>query len=140
MEILVVRNNHTIINWNSRARAKVFANYDLMMNDIKTEKLASKLTKNNKMKKFVITLLGLALYCKNVFAATKGIDALGWTLLSLVRHWAYWILLIWCIVDVIKSGLSGDSKKTLPIVLKYVVIFASMYLIPAIFDAIKKSF
>jgi len=43
-------------------------------------------------------------------------------------------------VDVIKSGLSGDSKKTLPIVLKYVVIFASMYLIPAIFDAIKNSF
>ena len=130
MEILIIKNNHTITNWESK---NLFNKYD-------TEILASKLTKNGKMKKFVVTLLGLTFYFKTVLAAGKGIDSLGWTLLALVRHWAYWILLIWCIVDVIKSGLSGDSKKTLPIVLKYVVIFASMYLIPAIFDAIKNSF
>ena len=130
MEILIIKNNHTIINWESK---NLFNKYD-------TEILTNKLVKNNRMKRFTITLLGLTLFCKDVFAAGKGIDSLGWTLLGLVRHWAYWILLIWCIVDVIKSGLSGDSKKTLPIVLKYVVIFASMYLIPAIFDAIKNSF
>lgn len=140
MEILVIKNNHTIINWESKTP---FIKYVNGFNNEKFELLSSKLSKNNKMQKFVVTLLGLTLYCKTVFGAVakaKGIDALGWTLLGLVRHWAYWILLVWCIVDVIKSGLSGESKKTLPIILKYVVIFASMYLIPTIFDAIKTSF
>ena len=130
MEILIIKNNHTIINWESK---NLFNKYD-------TEVLATKLVKNNRMRKFTVTLLGLCLYFKTVYAAAKGIDSLGWTLLGLVRHWAYWILLIWCIVDVIKSGLSGESKKTLPIILKYVIIFASMYLIPSIFDAIKGAF
>ena len=135
MEILIIKNNHTIINWESKIPFEKYQD---------TEVLASKITKNNRMKKFVITLLGCVLYFKSAFAsvavAGKGIDSLGWTLLGLVRHWAYWILLIWCIVDVIKGGLGGESKKTLPIVLKYVVIFASMYLIPAIFDAVVGAF
>jgi len=131
MEILIIKNNHTLVNWESKLPFTKYQN---------TEVLTNKLFKNNRTKKFTITLLGLTLYCKNVFAATKGIDSLGWTLLGLVRHWAYWILLIMCIVEVIKSGLNGESKKTLPIVMKFVVIFASMYLIPVIFDAIKEAF
>lgn len=119
MEILIIKNNETIKDYNT---------------------IDNKIIRNKKAKKFMVTLLGVGLYAQNVFAATKGIDNLGWTLLSLIRHWAYWILLIWCIVDVVKSGLSGDSKKTLPIVLKYVIIFASMYLIPVIFDAVKGAF
>ncbi|MBU3098404.1 MULTISPECIES: hypothetical protein [Clostridium] len=133
MEILIIKNHHTIVNWESKTQYTKYQECDI-------EKLSSQLTKNKKIKKFVITLLGCTLYFKNVFASTKGIDSLGWTLLGLIRHWAYWILLIWCIVDVVKSGLSGDSKKTLPIVLKYVIIFASMYLIPVIFDAVKGAF
>ena len=104
------------------------------------ETFTNKIMKNARLKKFTITLLGMSLYFKDVFAATKGIDALGWTLLGLIRHWAYWILLIWCIVEVIKSGMSGESKKTFPIIMKFVIIFASMYLIPGIFDAIKGAF
>jgi len=131
MEILIVKNNHTILNWESKLPITKYQNVEI---------LSSKLTKNKKHKRFLITLLGLSLYAKNVFAAGKGIDALGWTLLGLIRHWAYWILLIWCIVEVIKSGINGDSKKTLPIIMKFVIIFASMYLIPGIFDAIKGAF
>lgn len=137
MEILIIKNNHTIIDWESRSSLTKYVD---CMSDSKVELLANKLSKKASHRKFLITLLGLSLYCKNVFAATKGIDALGWTLLGFVRHWAYWILLIWCIIEVIKSGLSGDSKKTLPIIMKFVIIFASMYLIPSIFDAIKASF
>ena len=104
------------------------------------ETFATKIIKNNRVKKFTIALLGLSLYFKTVYAAGKGIDGLGWTLLGLIREWAYWILLIWCIVEIIRAGISGESKKTLPIVMKYVIIFASMYLIPGLFDAIKGAF
>lgn len=104
------------------------------------ETFTNKIMKNNRVKKFTCTLLGLSLYFKTVYAAGKGINGLGWTLLGLIREWAYWILLIWCIVEIIRAGVSGESKKTLPIVMKYVIIFASMYLIPGLFDAIKNSF
>ena len=110
------------------------------ISNAEVETYTNKIMKNARLKKFNITLLGMSLYFKDVFAATKGIDALGWTLLGLIRHWAYWILLIWCIVEVIKSGMSGESKKTFPIIMKFVIIFASMYLIPGIFDAIKGAF
>ena len=131
MEILIIKNNHTILDWESKLPITKYQNVEV---------LSSNLTKNKKHKRFLITLLGLSLYAKNVFAASDGIDKLGWTLLGLIRHWAYWILLIMCIVEVIKSGLNGDSKKSLPIIMKFVVIFASMYLIPVIFDAIVKAF
>jgi len=110
------------------------------MENIEVETFTNKIMKNKRLKKFAITLLGLSLYFKDAFAATKGIDPLGITLLGLIRHWAYWILLIWCIVEVIKSGLEGESKKTLSIIMKFVIIFSSMYLIPSIFDAIVDAF
>jgi len=131
MEILIIKNNHTLVNWESKVP---FSKYQ----DV--EVLSNKITKNKKMKKFVVTLLGLSLYCKNVLAAGKGIDALGWTLLGLIRHWAYWILLLWCIVEVIGSALNGSTKKTLPIIFKFIIIFSSMYLIPEIFNGIKGAF
>jgi len=136
MEILIIKNNHTIIDWESKLPLTKYE----CMSDKKVEILAGKLSKKASHRKFLITLLGLSLYAKNVFAATKGIDTLGWTLLTLIRQWAKWILILWCIVEVIKSACSGDTKKTLPILMKYVVIYASMYLIPVIFDAIAKSF
>ncbi|MBU3112020.1 hypothetical protein [Clostridium lacusfryxellense] len=137
MEILVIKNNHTIINWESRSSS---TKYQDCMNDKKVEILAGKLSKKSNHRKFLITLLGLSLYCRNVFAATSSIDKLGWTLLNLIRGWAKPILVLWCIVEVIRSGCSGDVKKTLPILMKFIVIFASMYLIPEIFDAIQAAF
>lgn len=139
MQILIIKNNQTIINWDSSNRSP-YVKYQDCMSDAKVELLASKISRKAAHKRFLITLMGLSLYCAKVFAATSPIDRLGWTLLNLVRQWAKPILVVWCLVDVIKSGLSGDAKKTLPILLKYVVIFAAMYLIPEIFDAIELAF
>lgn len=136
----MLKNNKSISLSNDELSLQ-FNNYKFnAIQNIEVETFARKIMKNDRMKKFTITLLGIALYFKDVFAATKGIDSLGWILLGLIRHWAYWVLLIWCIVEVIKSGLSGDSKKTLPIIMKFIIIFASMYLLPLLFDAIKGAF
>jgi len=139
MQILIIKNNHTIINWDSSSRSSL-VKYQDCMSDAKVELLASKLSRKATQKRFLITLMGLSLYCAKVFAATSAIDKLGWSLLNLVRQWAKPILVVWCLIDVIKSGLSGDAKKTLPILMKYVIIFASMYLIPEIFDAVEQAF
>jgi len=139
MEILIIKNNHTIINWDSSNRSSL-VKYQDCMSDVNVEILAGKLSKKARARRFLITLLGLSLYCGKVFAAQSAIDKLGWTLLTLIRQWAKWILILWCIIDVIRSGCAGDAKKTLPILMKYVIIFASMYLIPEIFDAIALAF
>jgi len=110
------------------------------ISNVEVETFTTKIMKNARFKKFTIVLMGMSLYFKDVFASTKGIDGLGWTLLGLVRDYAYWVLLLWCIVEVIKSGVGGESKKTLSIVMRFVIIFASMYLLPNLFNVIKEAF
>lgn len=95
---------------------------------------------NQKYNRILITALGIALFSINVFAKGTGIDGLGWMLLNLIRSWAYWICILMCILDVVKAGIGGDSGKILNIVMKYVLIFITMYLVPSIFDGIKESF
>jgi len=95
---------------------------------------------NKSTRNFIVVLLASVMYASNAFAAGKGVDSLGNTLLTLIRQWAYWVILIMCIVEVIRAGVSGDSKKILSIVSKYVIVFASMYLVPSLFDAIRSSF
>ena len=133
MEILIIKNNHIILDWESKSPITKYKNM---------ETLSTKIVKDKRLNKFVVTLLGLSLYCKSVFAASNltGVDKLGWVLLSLVRKWGYHILVIMCIVEVIRAGIGGDSKKILGIIMKFLLMFASLYLVPSLFDAIRTSF
>jgi hypothetical protein len=106
----------------------------------KAETFMTKVIENDRFNKFAITALGLTLYAKDALGATKGLDPLGWKLLGLIRHWAKWILLIMCLVEIIRAGLGGDSKKIFPIIMKFLTIYAAMYLIPELFDAIESAF
>jgi hypothetical protein len=91
----------------------------------------------NKIETASAFVMALVLHSSKVMAAGKGIDALGMSLLNMIRHWAYWILIIMCIIEVIRSGISGESKKILSIIMRYILIFLAMYLLPGIFDTIK---
>jgi len=138
----MLKNNRSVV-LSTDELALNFNSYKLQDRPIlnrEVETFTTKVMKNARLKKFTITLLGLSLYFKDVFAvaATKGPDKLGWLLLGLIREWAYWVLLLWCIVEVIRNGISGDGKKTLPTIMKFVIIFASMYFIPSLFNAIKE--
>lgn len=106
------------------------------------ENFTTKILESHKTKRFVISFLASLLYAKKVLAVTNGnsIDVLGFKFLGLIRHWAYWILLIMCIVEVVRAGISNDSKKILSIVMKFILMFASLYLVPELFDAIKSAF
>lgn len=125
-----------------------FTRGELTIKDIRNnhrmEHLAIKINENKVLEKFVVTLMASALYAKDVLAAAakegQGIDKLGWKFLGLIRHWGFWILLIMCIVEVIRAGISGDSKKILGIIMKFLIIFGSMYLVPELFEAIRDAF
>jgi len=90
--------------------------------------------------KATILFLAILFNAQKTYAAGKGIDNLGGTLLNLIRGWGYWILLIMCLVETIRAGAGGDSKKILSIIMKYLLVFAAMYLVPSLFNAIKDSF
>lgn len=88
--------------------------------------------------------LGTVLYCNNVYAVPsggmKGIDKFGMRVLSILRSVGYWVCLLMCIKEIIQSATSGgDTKDILKIIIKYVIIFGSLYLVPEIFDMIPQS-
>jgi len=89
--------------------------------------------------------LGSIFYCSNAYAAPagglKGIDVFGTKVLSILRSVGYWVCLLMCIKEIIQSATSGgETKDILKIILKYVIIFGSLYLVPQLFDMIPSSF
>lgn len=90
--------------------------------------------------------LGLILLNSKTAAAGEtnlnGIDKLGNTFLNLVRKGGYWICLVMGIINCIKVGLQGGDKAgdIMKVVFKYVLIFASLFLLPFLFDLVEASF
>ena len=102
---------------------------------------------NKKIKTMAIVgmAIGLSLLNAKVTGAaqnTDAIDKLGNTFLSLVRKSGYWICLVMGIVNCIKVGLQGGDKAgdIAKVIFKYVLVFASLYLLPFLFDIVESSF
>ena len=72
----------------------------------------------------------------------EAIDVLGTTFLNVFKGVGYWITLIMAFIELIKSIMKGSSNTTeiFGIVFKYVLIYATMFLIPWFFDLIKMAF
>lgn len=102
---------------------------------------------SKEFKGMVVIGLALGLILINstsVYAApnTNGIDKLGNTFLRLVRKGGYYICLVMGIINCIKVGLQGGDKSSdiMKVLFKYVLIFASLYLLPFLFDLVEESF
>jgi len=141
MEISIISNNKVLVNWESKSP---FTKYGT---DAECEVYTGKIIKNKSLRIFVTAMLGCSLYINKVLAAQTvpcatgaGIDRLGFIMMALIKKWGYWIILIACLVEVVRAGASGDSKKILSIILRNIITFAAIYLVPEIFDAIKTSF
>lgn len=122
-------------------------NYRLKKEDYKEneiwESFANHIKSNKRLEKMFTFVVGSLMYCKEVYASVgglQGIDALGGKLLSVCRKFAYWVGIIMCIVEIIKSLLQGDSKSIGKIIIKYILAFAAIYFVPWLFDLIKASF
>lgn len=113
--------------------------------DIKLENLGVKDSK--KFKKQLIIGIGATLFLVNntdyVLAADLGaIDKLGNTFLDIVRRVGYWIALICALVEIIRTSMRGgnNSSEIGKIIMKYLLIYASLYLMPYLFDLVKGAF
>jgi len=104
------------------------------------ELIAGRILRSKTLKRVAIVTIALVLNLSTVgavSAAGPGIDKLGNLLINLIRGYAYYVLIIMAIVESIRAAVSGDSKKVLSILMRYVLVFVLMYLIPQLFDAIK---
>lgn len=101
---------------------------------------------NSTTKKMAVIFLGSLMYCKEVLAqqpkrisnaeAMEKFDSKGWELLGYLRTFGFWLCLIMCLIEVLKALAKGDSKDITRIVIKYLLGYGSLYLIPWLFELI----
>ena len=113
--------------------------------DIKLENLGIKNTRRLE-KRLVIGLAVGGFIINNpsyAFALDLGaIDVLGNTFLSIVRKASYWIVLILSLTEICKTALKGGNNQSeiLKVIVKYLLIYASLFLMPWLFDLVEEAF
>lgn len=108
------------------------------------ENFATKVMGNARLKKIVLfTIAGLN-YANTVLAdtnvAVEKINTGGFMILGIVQTIGYWLCLIGCIMEILKSIMNGSSKDVGKIMLKYLLVFGSLYLMPFGFNLIREIF
>lgn len=65
------------------------------------------------------------------------IDKLGFMFLTIIRRVGYWLALICAITELIKCVREGGDKQDIwGVFMKYLLIYAALFLIPKAFDII----
>lgn len=110
----------------------------------KIDDMIGKIMGNSRLKKMLVfTVAGLN-YASTVLAdtgqAVANIDDAGGTFLGIIQSIGYWLCLIGCMMEILKSVLNGTSKDIGKIIIKYLMIFAALYFMPWAFDLIKEIF
>lgn len=108
------------------------------------ESIADKIMNNDRLRKMTVFTIASLNYASTVFAGVEEANAkvnnVGYMLFSSIQTIGYWLCLIGCIMEILKSVMNGSSKEVGKIMLKYLLIFASLYLMPFAFNFIKEAF
>lgn len=109
--------------------------YESFISVIKKDKYIEKLV--------VISLACMFMLGKVAHASTEAEDKIGIAgnkFFGIVKVLGYWLCLIGCIAEILKSVATGSSKDIGKIMIKYILIFGAMYIMPWAFDLIKEMF
>lgn len=110
------------------------------------EILTKEINRNKRLRDMTAFVLGSLLYVENAIAADKTVEAVnklnyaGNTILSVVQTIGYWVALIMCVVEILKSLSAGDTKSIGKIIVKYLMAFAGIYVLKWLFDLIRITF
>lgn len=132
----VVMNHTQFLEWKYGSKTTI---------DIKLENLGIKDSKKFE-KQLVIGIATTLFVISNptyAFAVDLGaIDVLGNTFLGIIRRVGYWIALISALTEIIKTSMRGgnNTAEIGKIIMKYLLIYASLYLMPYLFDLVKGAF
>lgn len=134
MEIVM---NHTqYLDWKNNNKSTL---------DIKLENLGLK--DGKRFKKELIIGIGTTLFLINnpvhVLAVDLGsVDKLGNTFLNILQRVGYWIALLSALAEIIKTSMRGgnNTAEIGKIIMKYLLIYASLYLMPYMFNLVREAF
>ncbi|WP_111930533.1 hypothetical protein [Clostridium tertium] len=95
----------------------------------------------------VASTVGVIESYKNTLAVTTSnpigsIDNLGNVFLGIFQGLGRWVILIMAFIEIIKAVMKGSSSTSeiFGIVFKYVIVFATMFLLPYFFDVVAGAF
>ncbi len=134
MEVIM---NHTqYLDWKNNNKSTL---------DIKLENLGLNDSKN--FKKQLIIGIGTTLFLINnptyVLAVDLGsVDKLGNIFLNILQRVGYWIALLSALAEIIKTSMRGgnNTAEIGKIIMKYLLIYASLYLMPYMFELVREAF
>lgn len=99
---------------------------------------------SRKIKTSLVFIFANLIWIEKTLAKTSvssaSLNRVGSTMLGIVRDVAYWIALIVCLVEILKSLLNGDTKGVGKIIMKGLLAFGACYYLPFLFDIIKEVF
>lgn len=108
------------------------------------ESFATIVTRDKYIEKLVVIsmacMLGLGKMANAAVDAEGKINQVGLTFFSIARTLGYWLCLLGCIVEILKAVSTGNNKDIAKIMMKYLLIFASLYFMPWAFDLIREMF
>lgn len=119
---------------------------EFLHRDRESIELERKLKRKNLLKKvvFVLACLLIAQHAQEVLATTVdntlSLDKVGMKILGICRKIGYWVCIIMCVLEIIRTLMQGDTKSIYKIIAKYALGFGALYFVPWIFDLIKASF
>jgi|GEM_PF-1888742 len=138
MEILIIKNNKTIVNHEFKTLSKKHAE-DM-------ELIATKINSNTGTKRAAIFVLGSLLCFNNIVVAAaskdplKALPIVGAKILDIVQMFGWFICAIGGVITILKALMAGDTKSIPKIMMGFGMGFASLYLFPALLNMIKDIF
>lgn len=108
------------------------------------ENMATKIMNDDRLKKITVFTIASLNCMSTVYAdtaqAVSKINNAGNAFLTIFQSVGYWLCLIGCIMEILKSVMNGSSKDVGRIMLKYILIFAALYVMPFAFKLISEIF
>ncbi|WP_143318437.1 hypothetical protein [Clostridium sp. HBUAS56017] len=126
----VVMNHEQFLQWKYNNRSEL----DIQFENITIDK------------RKIIFVLGVGMFVLNnpklVMAADlSSIDVLGNKFLDIIRKAGYWIILAVALTEIIRTGLKGGGGSEVgKAIIKYLLIFSSLYVLPTLFNMVREAF
>ena len=110
------------------------------------EEFAKFILKDKRLTRCVVFLIAGVNYATNVMAdintTMSKVDNAGFVFLGIIQRIGFWICLLGCLLELLLAVFKEAKGKNaiLPIVLKWLGIFATFYFLPACFELIRDLF
>jgi len=136
MDILIINNRKTILDWDSKlSKQKYISNM---------EAVAKKINSTSNFKKVFIIVAGSFMFFETVMAATGNplsqAEVLGKTIFSIAMKIGKYLVLTMAAVDITKSLMQSDTKSVPKIMIHYVFAYAALKSLPWFIDFIDTMF